>query len=490
MKWIRTHLLGMINIIIIILIYIFFVGYCLAVNNAYRKMTLEQTEHVTSQVAENIESRINAAIARPKNIAMHMAENPLLVQLLEEEPQHMQDQSYTDRITEYLSGYADQNSFSSVFLVPEYSKRYYYPDGIDRVLSDRNDSGSTWFYEARDSGQECVWNYDYDVVDGKKIPTFFINARIRDQKGAFLGLTGTGFQVSDIGSWLLNSRENYSVDCILMDDQDEILATSDQESTGAEQIAQENGISLQVLSELEQDNSSGWIKNNYVCITPIKNTGWKLITVRNAGNFWQVLNQNGEDARNIVITLILMVTLTSGSITRVLQRYRNELEKIAETDSLTGIPNRKYLEKECRRNVRNSANGAMFFFIFDVDHFKEINDRFGHKAGDELLIYTAMNAQAAIGSNGILTRWGGDEFAGLIYTRDAEKILREIENSVQKKEYGDRRMTVSIGYSPVTPQDTAESMILRADRALYAAKQKGRNRVVSYEEVAREMLLL
>ena len=85
---------------------------------------------------------------------------------------------------------------------------------------------------------------------------------------------------------------------------------------------------------------------------------------------------------------------------------------------------------------------------------------------------------------------GGDEFAGLIYTRDAEKILREIENSVQKKEYGDRRMTVSIGYSPVTPQDTAESMILRADRALYAAKQKGRNRVVSYEEVAREMLLL
>jgi diguanylate cyclase (GGDEF)-like protein/PAS domain S-box-containing protein len=174
----------------------------------------------------------------------------------------------------------------------------------------------------------------------------------------------------------------------------------------------------------------------------------------------------------------------NSSLMAALKRVR-ELSAVAVTDPLTGIGNRRSIElklegclAECRR--LEATAGVMFI---DVDHFKGVNDTFGHDVGDKVLRMVAETLKHNLRSSDSLGRWGGDEFLALLLDINAERLLATAEklrmlvaNSYLSLGTVDLRATISLGATLTRPDDTPEILIKRADALLYESKSAGRNR--------------
>lgn len=159
-----------------------------------------------------------------------------------------------------------------------------------------------------------------------------------------------------------------------------------------------------------------------------------------------------------------------------------ELERLSTTDQLTGIYNRRYLENqldnELHRCERYSKNLSLL--ILDVDKFKTVNDTYGHNIGDEVLITIANTIKSTLRKTDILGRWGGEEFLVILPECDspyeiAEKIRTTLEQ-IDHNRVGS--VTASIGISTYMKTDTKTSLVSRADKNLYIAKESGRNKVI------------
>ena len=157
-------------------------------------------------------------------------------------------------------------------------------------------------------------------------------------------------------------------------------------------------------------------------------------------------------------------------------------------DTLTGARSRlsyeEILEQEFSRWERYRE--AFSFAIFDIDHFKNVNDRFGHNAGDKALRIVAELMNKHIRKTDFLFRIGGEEFVLLLPKTElqhATPLVDKIRNSVGESKFHFKqeqlKLTMSGGLTTVSPLDSAEDLYERADKALYEAKQQGRNRLVT-----------
>ncbi|HEX2871944.1 MAG TPA: diguanylate cyclase [Polyangiaceae bacterium] len=170
-----------------------------------------------------------------------------------------------------------------------------------------------------------------------------------------------------------------------------------------------------------------------------------------------------------------------------------QLRALATCDSLTGAANRRHFVEQAQRERERSLRSGtpLSLCLFDADHFKSINDHYGHVAGDHVLTAMAQAATAALRTTDLLGRLGGEEFAMLLPDTDlagamvvAERVRAGVAKSeVQSTEVREGgapsaiRVTISIGVAELRGDETFEAMLKRADRALYAAKDLGRDRV-------------
>jgi diguanylate cyclase (GGDEF)-like protein len=176
---------------------------------------------------------------------------------------------------------------------------------------------------------------------------------------------------------------------------------------------------------------------------------------------------------------------------RQARRLIGLLEETSRRDPLTGTFNRRALaeriEVELHRLAREGSGFCLM--IADLDHFKKVNDRFGHSAGDLVLVRFSRIVQSVLRSQDGLFRLGGEEFAVLLTGADlfdarsaAERIRRVVEG-MRVELAGDRvEVTASIGVAQARSEDQIGSLLGRADAALYRAKDAGRNRVACYRE--------
>ncbi len=161
------------------------------------------------------------------------------------------------------------------------------------------------------------------------------------------------------------------------------------------------------------------------------------------------------------------------------------LQKMATTDELTGLCNRRrFKEHFMALNERITRYPEeLTLFVFDIDHFKLINDNHGHEGGDRLLVELAQQTQTQIREVDLLARWGGDEFVILLPQTDAEtgrKVAKRLCQHIEASPFSTpERITISLGLSSLQRGDTLASLLKRADKALYHAKSAGRNCVVA-----------
>lgn len=166
--------------------------------------------------------------------------------------------------------------------------------------------------------------------------------------------------------------------------------------------------------------------------------------------------------------------------------YRDELRKLAETDELTGIANRRelltYLDKRIAEARRTAT--PLSFAIFDIDNFKRVNDNFGHATGDEAIKHVVRTAQGTVRINDRIGRMGGEEF-GIVLPKSSEEnaymVCERMRGRLNEQPFVTEgthlAITISTGIATLTDADDAASLIERADKALYEAKRGGRDQV-------------
>lgn len=167
----------------------------------------------------------------------------------------------------------------------------------------------------------------------------------------------------------------------------------------------------------------------------------------------------------------------------------DQLQKLAALDPLTGIYNRRFglsrLHEEYTRSVRSGI--SLSVVIFDIDHFKQVNDTYGHIAGDRVIKTISQIARTALREGDVLVRYGGDEFLIILpgaSKEDSYKISEKLLRMINEAEisYGDSKIkfTISMGCDafPETDVNSEQDLLLNADEALYRAKESGRNRAV------------
>ncbi|ACB33332.1 diguanylate cyclase [Leptothrix cholodnii SP-6] len=160
-----------------------------------------------------------------------------------------------------------------------------------------------------------------------------------------------------------------------------------------------------------------------------------------------------------------------------------ELSRIAITDALTGVWNRRHFEQTigAERAKAQRHHTPLSLLLFDVDHFKALNDQFGHQAGDQVLTELARLVGRSLRDGDVLARWGGEEFAVILHhcpAADALRLAEKLRGLVAGHAF-DRvgTVTASFGVAELQPDETLDAWFRRVDLALYAAKSGGRNAV-------------
>ncbi|MFA5985726.1 MAG: diguanylate cyclase [Parcubacteria group bacterium] len=182
------------------------------------------------------------------------------------------------------------------------------------------------------------------------------------------------------------------------------------------------------------------------------------------------------------------LTRSFSALCQVIARNNADLERLAQTDILTGVANRRFLEKFLCAEIQRSQRRSLIFSVlfFDIDHFKQINDEYGHLCGDHVLQKFAQLLQENSRKEDLVVRYGGEEFVIVLPDTHKDDALQHAERLRQlianaSIAWGDRTIVItsSVGCASY-PQngDTAERVVSAADNALYAAKDRGRNRVV------------
>ncbi|MBV8939731.1 MAG: GGDEF domain-containing protein [Alphaproteobacteria bacterium] len=173
-----------------------------------------------------------------------------------------------------------------------------------------------------------------------------------------------------------------------------------------------------------------------------------------------------------------------------LKKNLDQLTHESQRDFLTGVYNRKALDKMLAEQFAQQADISVL--MLDVDHFKKFNDKFGHLLGDEVLKIVARAITYCVRGKDIVARYGGEEFCVLLPStplQGATKVAENIRTTIatrdlKRKDTGESfgSITVSIGIAQVRHSDTAETLLKRADEALYKSKHTGRNRVTAEGE--------
>lgn len=210
-----------------------------------------------------------------------------------------------------------------------------------------------------------------------------------------------------------------------------------------------------------------------------------LFKLGDDGNSQQALVQ--VVSQFVVVEATLLVVLMAFAILLLgMEHVTTELKRLSDEDPLTGIYNRRaflrLLELACKGG--RPTTSAIPILLVDIDHFKKINDTYGHQTGDEVLCHFVKTARMCLRHEDVIGRMGGEEFA--VFTSDndldkatkvAERLRTQLCSQPAQTDRGDIHYTVSIGVTLWMPDEATTKALHRADEAMYLAKRQGRNRV-------------
>ncbi len=197
----------------------------------------------------------------------------------------------------------------------------------------------------------------------------------------------------------------------------------------------------------------------------------------------EMFSQTPMQIMTFIAAFLSLILMSNGFVLMSKERADEHIMQMARTDQLTGVWNRFRLEEDVPQEIARLKRYGQpaSLIVLDLDHFKQVNDQYGHVVGDLVLKEFCSVVQSCIRTTDILARWGGEEFVILLPNSgyiNATPLAERIRVAVEKHKFPyNLKLTVSIGLTICQPSDSWDSWLNRADQALYRAKSEGRNRV-------------
>ena len=172
-----------------------------------------------------------------------------------------------------------------------------------------------------------------------------------------------------------------------------------------------------------------------------------------------------------------------------LEKYSKKLQMQATTDTLTGLANRRKITellKEEIKKLEEDNNNNFNIIMLDIDFFKKVNDNYGHPMGDEVIKKVSNHVQDKVGSEGVVGRFGGEEFLTILYNnniQEAALLANQIRSDIESKkiEFEGKQISVTVSMGIACSSETVvyQELLNKADERLYKAKENGRNQVIT-----------
>jgi diguanylate cyclase (GGDEF)-like protein len=393
-----------------------------------------------------------------------------------------------EKMTRYLNEVMTHYGAYTAFFVSNTSLTYYHAKGVLKQVK-ATEPRDTWYFRVRDMADPYEINVDPDLANKDNL-TFFINYKVYDYNNRFIGAAGVGLTVDAVIKLIDKYQQRYQRSVFFVDKFGRLVLTGAEGGPEGARIGR-------TLGELDS-------MKDLVSQLPKPHSGSYEYSVRGQGHFlnvrfipelnWYLFVDKREDGAlseirqslylNLLICLIVTLIVLA-LLNRVIKRYQGKIQAQAILDSLTELPNRRGFDLLAAQAMHEAQREPkpLTALLLDLDHFKVLNDTYGHLAGDQVLIGFARDLESCLRHSDIVCRWGGEEFIVLLKDTDgetglmvAEKIRQHVE--LQRYAYNDKalQLTVSIGLTTLQTDDTLHTLLSRADHAMYRAKQAGRNR--------------
>ncbi|MBO7674817.1 MAG: diguanylate cyclase [Atopobiaceae bacterium] len=212
-----------------------------------------------------------------------------------------------------------------------------------------------------------------------------------------------------------------------------------------------------------------------------KGRGIYLLTINHADGIFNTMRTR---VTTLILALSVVMILLLLLVMFIVRWYRTRLMKAATTDELTGLANRKWFVSSFKSMQEEGMSQACLALI-DVDKFKHVNDTYGHAAGDDALAAVAEEVRKTVGTDGLASRWGGDEFIAVLRASEeeaSERTRQMIDTVAARVIDDDIHVTVSVGLAQINEGEALELAVERADDALYVTKEGGRGFLTVYHE--------
>lgn len=449
------------------------ISYSVAKDSLSRQIS-DQMLPLTS---DNVYSEIQRDLLRPIVISSTMASNTFVRDWLTEGGQDSR------QLSRYLNSIQHHFDATTAFLVSEQSRQYHHSSGVLKTINPL-DPGDAWYFRVRESHEPYDINIDADTADRNRL-SIFVNYRILDDQGHYLGATGVGLDMNSVGALFESYQHRYNRRIYFVDRQGNIMLHGPglDMATNLHEHKQLQPHAAEILTHASTSLSYRGAQGETVYLNSrlVPEFDWFLVVEqashRDEARIFHTLIINLLVSLAVTLVVLLIAWATLG-------KYQRRLMAMATTDGLTGTTSRQAFENLFNHAVRGAKRRRqpLSILLADLDHFKTINDRFGHPGGDAVLEAVANQLRTLSRDSDVLCRWGGEEFLILMEgcnlegaAQRADALRRAIAGTEIRFGSSNIDITLSVGVAEYRSDESLEALVSRADRALYTAKRKGRN---------------
>lgn len=472
----RFYTLILSAIVLIGLVTTSLIGYFFAKDSLTERLQQE----MLPLTSDNIYSEIQRDLLQPLLISSLMANDVFVFDWVND------GEKDASKMTSYLAQIQKKYNTITAFFVSEGSGHYYHPNGVLKRISQTNPDDQ-WYFQARNATTPYVINIDHDTADKKRL-SIFVNYRIEDKSGKFIGVIGVGLSLRTVVELIENYQKRYGREIYFVNRQGEMMLHSSHYRSElhapAAASSTEKKAFIKVLTSPSASFSVKTANGNtlYLNSRLVPEFDWYLIVEQvndpSAGKI--------ETAFLINLAVALVISMIVLLLAHVaLRGYHDKLETMATQDKLTGVTSRQVFEYHFKQAVtRNKRRNEtpLSLVLLDLDLFKRINDTYGHQAGDHVLQRVAHLIKSHVHEEDVVCRWGGEEFllllSGCAMWR-AQEITEQIRIAVASLQFhfgnAPEHITISAGVAEMQADESLGQVVERADHHLYAAKRAGRN---------------
>lgn len=463
-------------LLVVLSISITSINYFVSLNN-----TQQQLKNQALPLSlDNIYTEIQKHIIEPYLVSSMMANDTFVQDWL------INDEENYKKIENYLSAIKNKYQMFTTYLVSNKSKNYYTQDGFIETMT-RDNPSNNWYFSFKQKSKNHEINLDFNKNLSNSL-IMFINYKIFDRDYSFLGSTGVAIKISYINDMLKTFRQKYHFKVFFINkDADIVLSEKDNfKYSSLSEIDYLNSIKDDLISkesksfEYQVDGKEHILNTKYIpeldlyLLVEAKTEDF-LVHVKDIFYFNLIIS--------LFISFFIIITLVY-----LIKNYNKKLEHLADYDMLTSLNNRRSFKSKLSRQIsihQRNKNSLSLVFI-DIDDFKTINDNFGHEVGDKVLIRISNILKSSVRKSDLVARWGGEEFI-IVFINSTledsivsiEKIKGLIQSDYLLTELAGSDITASFGVTQLKEKDSIDSIINRADQAMYRSKRTGKNKIES-----------